>query len=372
MKVLLVGPKHKFGGVTRYVKDLLAHSSNYILFDTARPEKQKIRPGTGYVEAFNTDISRVVKGIFVTLRNFVKFPFVLVNSSAETVHICGVSYFPFWENAYYMMISRFLEKKVTLHYLGAFDQFYEPAGKAQKYLIRSVLRIPDKIIFLSKKVKKLVEIFIPSDRLCVLPSSVDTSKFDVPGREYPVSEGEFRVLFVGGLDPFRKGIYDLLDAASVAVAEFPNLKLVLTGGKSFEAIESRWKGDKLDNLIEYRGWIDEDELPGLYASCDILTLPSYNEGLPYVIIEALSSGLPIIASNAGGMPEVVTDGENGYIIEPGEVSDLADRLCRLAGNPELMKRMSNSNRRKAVESYSLEYVTSELQGIFSALAPDCQ
>ncbi|MCK4806011.1 MAG: glycosyltransferase family 4 protein [Candidatus Aegiribacteria sp.] len=370
MKAILIGPYLRFGGVSRYVKDLLSGSGEFELFDTARPEKEKIRSGTGYIEAFNTGFIRVLSGLCVTVRNILRFPFVLMRSEAEIVHICGVSFFPFWENAFYCTIGRLLGKRITLHYLGAFDQFYEPAGRIHKFLIRSVLRIPDRIMLLSEKVKNLVASFIAVEKLSVVPSSVDTSRFNATNRDFPAVPGEVRILFVGGLDPFRKGVYDLLDAVKLILPEAPSAKLVMTGGSSFDEVEDKWKRMDLDDNVEFLGWFDEIMLPSLYAFCDILALPSYNEGLPYVIIEALSSGLPIVASRVGGIPDVVSNGENGFIIEPGDIDALANRLLELVRNTELRISMSRNNRVKAVREYSLEHVLSELNRIFSSLQDD--
>lgn len=367
MKIILVGPYLRFGGVSRYVKDLLSGSEEFELFDTARPEKEKIRSGTGYIEAFNTGFIRVLSGLCITARNILRFPIVLMRSEADIIHICGVSYFPFWENAFYCTIGRLLGKRITLHYLGAFDQFYEPAGKIHKYLIRRVLKIPDRIMLLSEKVMNLVSSFIATEKLSVLPSSVNTTRFNVPNREFPAIPGEVRILFVGGLDPFRKGVYDLLEATKLILPKAPLVKLVMTGGSSFDEVESKWKSMDLKNSVEFLGWFDEENLPSLYASCDILALPSYNEGLPYVIIEALSSGLPIVASRVGGIPEVVSNGENGFIIEPGDIDALSRRFLELIRNTELRISMSRNNRVKAVNEYSLQHVLSELNRIFNSL-----
>ena len=367
MKVILVGPYLKYGGVSRYIKDLLSGSSAFELFNTARPEKTRIRSGTGYVEAFNAGFLRVLSGFYVMIRNLFRFPFVLMKSEAEIVHVCGVSFFPFWENAFYCLIGRLLGKKITLHYLGAFDQFYEPAGRIQQFLIRSVLRIPDRIMLLSEKVRILVSSFIHVAKLSVLPSSVDTSRFDVPNREFPAFPGAVRILFVGGLDPFRKGVYDLLEALNLIKSDAPSSKLIMTGGNSFDEVECKWNSMDLQDSIEFLGWFDENNLPSLYASCDILALPSYNEGLPYVIIEALSSGLPIVASRVGGIPEVVSDGENGFIIEPGDIESLSQRLLELVRNTELRISMRLNNREKDVSEYSLINMLSDSNQVFSRL-----
>lgn len=370
MKIVLIGPYREFGGVSRYVKDLLEASSDFRLFDTARPEKKKIRAGTGYVEAFNAGLGRFLRGLYVTLKNIVRFPFFLMKSDANIVHVCGVSFFPFWENATYMIMAKLLGKKVTLHYLGAFDQFYEPAGLIQKLFIRTVMKIPDSLILLSEKVKEMASSFLPESKLSVLPSSVDTDRFNAPDRKFPVFPNHVRILFVGGLDPFRKGVYDLLDSFKKVLEECPDTVLVMTGGGSFAEVRRKWKKLGLNANIEFLGWFDEDELPNLYASCDILVLPSYNEGLPYVVIEALSSGLPILSTSVGGIPEVVKNTENGFIVSPGDIHALTSALLKLVQNDSLRARISSNNRNKAIECYSIYHVIGELNRIFSEISGD--
>ena len=91
----------------------------------------------------------------------------------------------------------------------------------------------------------------------------------------------------------------------------------------------------------------------MYSSADILLLPSYNEGLPYVIIEALASGLPIISTDVGGIPEVIENGQNGYIIKSGDVNALRRHIIELLKDYNLRKKISISNWEKARNDYSL-------------------
>jgi glycosyltransferase involved in cell wall biosynthesis len=368
-KVLLIGPLLPSGGVTRYVKDLLSWSGKYqfILFNTARPAKNRIKAGLGYAEVFNAGLIRALQGVLITLSHMIAFPWRLVQSRADIVHICGVSYWPFWENAYYMLISRLLRRRVTLHYLGALDLYYMGRNRLEQALIRTVLRQPQKLILLSKKAYDLAATLLPVERLSVIPSSVDTMQFDQNNDKKATQDNLVRVLFMGGIDPFRKGVLDLLDAAAIVVRENPNVRFIMSGGDSFQEVEKQWKKLGLENHIEFVGWIPENQKARAYHSADILVLPSHNEGLPYVIIEALASGLPIIASSVGGIPEVVIHGENGYIIEPGDSHSLAKYILLLAANPELRQIISKHNRERARKYYSLSAAISQLERLFDEI-----
>ena len=371
-KVLLIGPLLPSGGVTRYVRDLLSWSGRYqfILFNVARPAKNRIKPGTGYAEVFNAGLIRALQGVLITLGHMIMFPWILIRSGARIVHVCGVSYWPFWENAYYILVSRLLGYRVTLHYLGALDLYYSSRGKNERTLVRMVLRWPQKIILLSEKVRILAATFLGIDRLSVIPSNVDVTQFDGNDDEPSMKDGIVRVLFVGGVDPFRKGVYDLLDAAAIVVKKNPDVRFVMSGGDSFQEVEKRWRELGLDGYVEFLGWVPEDEKAKVYQLADILVLPSHNEGLPYVVIEALASGLPIIASSVGGIPEVVIHGENGYIIEPGDSHSLAEYILSLAGDRELRRAMSERNRRRAAEHYSSDVAFGRLEGLFDELVTE--
>jgi glycosyltransferase involved in cell wall biosynthesis len=97
---------------------------------------------------------------------------------------------------------------------------------------------------------------------------------------------------------------------------------------------------------------------------DLLVLPSYNEGLPYVVIEAMASGLSVIASSVGGIPEAIRHGENGYIIEPGDSQSLARYILSLAADREFREAMGEHNRQRAVEHYSSDVALGQLERAF--------
>jgi len=358
----------KTGGVSRYVHDILdckITQFHYVLFNTSRPEKKIIKPGTGYIELFNSGLLRSIQAIFITLTHMISFPFYLLTKKIDIVHVCGVSFWVFWENAYYIFVSKIFGIPITIHYLGALDLYFNSCSNTEKYLIKLVLNLPDKVILLSKKAQILAETIIPSPKLAIIPSNVNITSFtNNLTKRKSLEDGIVRILFVGGADPFRKGIYDVINSIALVAKENLNIKFIFSGGKSIQSLANYWEDLGLSDYIEYIGWIPEESKVDLYHQVDILVLPSYNEGLPYVIIEALASGLPIVASTIGGIPEVILNGENGYLIEPGDTNTLAKYIALLVKDKALRESIRLKNISRAEQNYSSEKLIKELETIF--------
>lgn len=372
-KVLLVGPLSETGGVTKYVKDLMCSDLNYykiIVFDTSHPIKNKVSGnGVGYKAFFNAGLVRSIKGGFISLINILKFPLALQQQKPSIVHICGVSFGPFWERALYIFFCKLFEKKIFLHYLGAFDQFYEPSTKIEKMLIKATLRQVDKIAFLSQRVKNIAMEFIPNEKLSVIPSSVKYGEFQKNVKMLFREQNEdINILFMGGADPLRKGILDVIKTIPIVTSENDNVRFLFTGGETVKIYLEKLLSTNMGKYVRFLGWIDERDKLALYKSADILVLPSYNEGLPYVIIEALAVGLPVIATNVGGIPEVIEEGVNGFLIQPGDFHALAKNIINLSNNEKLRKRISQENKEKAKSNYSLNTVLNQIKEIYDGIS----
>ena len=101
-----------------------------------------------------------------------------------------------------------------------------------------------------------------------------------------------------------------------------------------------------------------------YKQADIYVLPSYAEGLPMSILEAASYGLPIVATRVGGIPEIIDDGVNGFLIDPGDKGALTDRLLRLIENPELRSQMGRAAYQKVKEKFDVDTVVKQLDSLY--------
>jgi len=111
----------------------------------------------------------------------------------------------------------------------------------------------------------------------------------------------------------------------------------------------------------------QDDVAPFYAAFDALVLPSANEGTPVSAIEALAAGRPVVATRVGGVPDVVRDGIDGFLVDPGDVEALAERLARLAADPALARQMGEAGRARVLERYSVERLIDDVDRLYRKL-----
>lgn len=194
---------------------------------------------------------------------------------------------------------------------------------------------------------------LPPGKVEVLPMGVDTARFgrvaadDVARvRAGRGLEGDF-VLFVGRLTP-KKGVEHLVDAAGILASRGAPLDLVVVGdGPLRGELEMRARRHPGARVL-FTGSLPREELDALYKACAAVVVPSVvdpfgeTEGTPVVALEALAAGRPVVASAVAGLPDVVSDGANGFLVPPGDPAALADRLGRIAGDGAERARLARS------------------------------
>lgn len=174
------------------------------------------------------------------------------------------------------------------------------------------------------------------------------------------------LLFVGRLAS-GKGLFDLLSAMERLVAGH-NVELLLAGdGEEQAAVETAIAERDLDEMVSLLGY--REDVPGLMAASDVFVLPSYREGTPRVVTEALAAGLPVVATDIAGLPDQVTDGETGYLIEPGNIDALTERLDRLVGDPELRAWMGD-RAADSVHAFDVEIANERFRTLYRSLLAD--
>ena len=186
-------------------------------------------------------------------------------------------------------------------------------------------------------------------RVRVIPNAVDTEKFK-PG----LAERDDCILYIGRLVR-RKGIHVLIEAFKILRRRGCNVKLII-GGKGYMEPFLKFMASDSDNII-FLGAVSEEIKPALFAKAKVFVLPSLaGESFGVVLLEALSSGTPVVATRVGGIPEIVANGEEGFIVEPGDPEELAEAIAFLLSDFNLWLKMSLKARRRAVEKYSIERV----------------
>jgi len=167
-------------------------------------------------------------------------------------------------------------------------------------------------------------------------------------------------LYVGRLTS-RKGVDYLL----YAMKKIREIHCVVVGdGPQREYLFSLTKTIGIQKRVTFTGYVPKEDLKHLYAAADFLVLPSLAEGLPLVILEALATGTPVIASRIAGIPDIISDGYNGIMVPPRDVDALSKSMQKLACDPELREKMSHNARRTINEKFSWKNVAKEVLTVY--------
>jgi len=178
-------------------------------------------------------------------------------------------------------------------------------------------------------------------------------------REHGCRDDELMVLFVGRLEEIKQ-VDRLVDAVALLKGKLPVRLLVAGGGSCREALEAQVRNLDLERSVLFTGQIPHDRLPGYYNMADALALPSKMEGAPMVILEALACGTPVVASAVGGIPELVRDGENGFLLRQCLPQVIAATLMQSSQH-----RWSRDEVAATVERWGAEEVAAQLSSIFA-------
>jgi len=183
----------------------------------------------------------------------------------------------------------------------------------------------------------------------VIPNAVDTERF-----KPRLVERDNSILYVGRLVR-RKGVHILIEAFKILQRRGLEVKLVI-GGKGYMEPLLRLLASDIDNIV-FLGAVSEETKPSLFSEVKVFTLPSLaGESFGVVLLEALSSGTPVVATRVGGVPEIIAEGRDGLLVEPGDSEELAEAVASLLKSPSLWSKMSLNARKKAVEKYSIDKV----------------
>jgi glycosyltransferase involved in cell wall biosynthesis len=221
---------------------------------------------------------------------------------------------------------------------------------------RLILRRFDKVVVVSEVVlAALTRSGVAAEKIATIFNGVDIERFREAKPTLPAQmiHSDCPVVgFVARLVPDKGGEF-LLRAAQQVLAEYPKTTFVFVGeGPSRKQLE-RLAGELgIDRHVVFAG--ARDDMPGVYASLDVLVLPSLVESMPMCVLEAMAAGKPVIATHTGAIPKVVASEENGLLIEPGDVSSLRDAIVRLLADKEFARRLSENGRRCVRQKFSAQ------------------
>ena len=233
---------------------------------------------------------------------------------------------------------------------------------------RLTVKSADVVIAVSYHEKKVLErLGVEETAIRVIPNGVDLGYLP---RRRGRTGGRRTILYVGRLDFEQKGVDVLLRAVSKLVRERGfdvNLKLVGPDWGDLGRAVSIAKELQIQDSVEYLGVLPTEAIVDEMSSADVLALPSRFEPFGIAILEAMAAGLPVVASAVGGVPEVIVDGENGLLSEPGDATSLSGQISRILLDPEYGEKLAGSARR-SVREYSWPNVASRVLSVYSEAA----
>jgi len=288
------------------------------------------------------------------------------NKNIKIVHIHGSHRASFYRKYVLYLLAKFkYHKKVIYHiHSSSFDVFYKNSNPIQKRLIQKLMNNVDLVVCLSPSWQKFFESNFKCQQIQMINNVVIPPITD--HRDNKIKNNVLKLLFLGRIGQ-RKGVFDLVEVFAKNKDYYKGkVKLSLGGDGEVKLLQSLILEKGLQDVIEYVGWVSADKKAALLTDANIYILPSYNEGLPISILEAMSYGLPIIATNIGGIPEVVNDGYNGFVIEPGNHAAIEKSIKHFLDYKDDVK-VFGAHSLEMIEPYYPDNVSYQLSNCYQSL-----
>ena len=288
--------------------------------------------------------------------------YMLFCPSIRIIHIQGAAFASFERNMFFVRVGKLFGKKVIMHmHCADFESYYNPSSHKQR--IVDTINACDLYLVLFNSWKEYFKgIGVNENIIKVLNNTITPPVHRLVERDKNV----FNLLYLGVIGQ-RKGIYDILKALKEHREQFDGkVHLRIGGNQEEDILKACIHENDLESMVTFKGFVSGDKKIECLNWADAYILPSFNEGLPIGILEAMSYGHPIISSPVGGIPEVVKDGENGCMVEPGNLEEIAAAILKFVQNKDLIDQYGKESL-KLVQPYLPETVFESLAKMYNQL-----
>lgn len=350
MKVLMVGVDESTKGgmwtvVENYLKDVdFVNRNNLVYIPTSI---------TG---------CPIPKRLLFTARAYVKILAAYRRTKFDILHVHMSERSSIIRKGIIMRYAKKRGTKIVLHMHGAeFEVLYKQMTPEKQQKVKDILNLADRILILGKYWKKFIgSIVADPSRIDVVYNAVSVPK------TYEYNQDSNSILFLGAVSK-RKGKEILLEAlkkkANVLSKDFDvRIYGPDVDGNIVQLIDE----NGLSSWVKYCGWLGKEDKIGVLKTTAVNVLPSYNEGLPMTILEAMSYGIPSITTAVAAIPEAVNS-ENGIVIKPGSVDELSDALEKICMNKTFRYELSRKAYEDAVNIFAIEKHIAQIQEIYEEI-----
>lgn len=358
-KILLVSRSTKLrGGVTTFIElllnhlSLLDHLSDKIIFFEEGKSPQKWR------------------NIFLLLlfmKQYCSFIKIIENKKIKLVHLNpSLGRTPMWRDGIYLRLAKKKNIPVLFFIHGWDDEYFQKAIKSGIFskFHQHTLKMADAIVVLSPEFKeKLIKLGMKEEKIHVLSTMVEAEKYKPEDKDF---SPPYRLLFCARLVR-EKGVYEAVEAMKYIVKKYPDAILTVMGeGRECNALKSFAKDIGVRDNVIFTGFLSGKRKYEIFKNSHIFVYPSYKEGFPTVVLEAMAAGLPVITTPVGGVKYALKDGINGYFIKsmPPNPEEIAHLVIKLLSNPEIMRKMHENNMLEVKEKYDVLAVIRKIVKIY--------
>jgi glycosyltransferase involved in cell wall biosynthesis len=245
-----------------------------------------------------------------------------------------------------------------------------PKEKGYEQRLRELLQLIPLVLVRSQSIAERLQQFgCDSKKIRMNRTGIPLSGFPPVERTFP-SEGRWSLVQACRLVP-KKGLFTTLEAFRLFRQKFPSAHLTIAGdGPLYASVNHKIQELQIDSSVTLAGFLDQPRLRSLFERAHIFVHPSHTtedgnqEGVPNSMLEAMASGLPVVATRHGGIPEAVEDGKHGYLVAEKDVAGLANELVKLASDPELWRQLGQAASHKVSETFEQSRQVSRLEGAY--------
>lgn len=311
--------------------------------------------------ATHRDGSKLVK-LAIAIQAFFVLLYRIVRHPHSVMHVHAASRASFWRKTVFMAVAMLVGWRVVFHlHGGGFARFYkDECGPFAQAAIRFFLDRAAWIVVVSETWKEWAHGVTSNRRIACIPNPVS-----LPGAVSDAREPGL-VVFAGRCEA-SKGIFDLLEAAGVLRAQVAGLRIECAGDGDLGKVQRYAASMNLGARVTMRGWLGKEASEVLLARAAVFVLPSYAEGLPMSVLEAMAAGCPVVATRVGGIPDLVTDGVDGLLVPPGDPRALAAALQRVLRDRDFAQRLGNAARQTIAKRFTAERSLERLEQIYAGL-----
>lgn len=302
-----------------------------------------------------------LKKLLVAAGARVRFERLVKENDILHVHMSADN--SFYRKALFIRKAYKERKKIIIHMHGStFDLFYkERCNDAQKQQVREIFAMADKVIALSGDWKEfLAEYICDAQKIVVIYNAVKIPE------AYSKDYANRKMLFLGILGQ-RKGTYDLIEVLPEILSKYPDSHIYFGGDGEREQAEQLCMEKGIADRVMFLGWVRGEEKEKLLKECSIYVLPTYHEGMPMSILEAMSYGMAVVSTYVGGIPHIITDGENGLLCEAGDKAVLKDKLLKLLENENLRERLGHNAADMIKTEFNVKKSVRKLEALYLEL-----